>query len=211
MRDQLVATGDATVDAYLALARDMRCPQRVLEDAERALDEAQRRDLRHDGFAGTAEARQRAEKRYDEAKRDLASGRRAEDRAAAAAEASAPHLIPLVAGEVEAIWTDFYAPRDHQSYRDRDGMPDDDTCWCDLRTGDEVHIRYEESRHTVVWQFIELGDPHPDNEDLRIAYYIERSAMRGPGCLVELAVHPQDPVGLHARSTHMTIIWKEQV
>jgi len=208
MRDQLVATGDATMDAYLLLARGMRHPQRLIEDAEHALDEAQRRDQEHHGFHGTAEARQRAEKRYDEAKQALSSARRAEDRAAAAAKASAPHLIDLAAAEVEAMWTDYYAPRDPHHYHHHyvDDKPDDDTLWCDLETGAEVHIRYETSSHTVVWQFVELGEPHPENEALRIARYIERSEMRSPGCPVELAVHPEDPVGLHARSQHMTII-----
>ncbi|WP_344897544.1 hypothetical protein, partial [Nonomuraea antimicrobica] len=135
---------------------------------------------------------------------------RAEDQAARAAKESAlPRLLELAAAEVEAVWNDFYAPRDPRLYRDDDVMPDDDIRWCDLGIGAEVHIRYETTGQTIVWQFVELGDPHPDNEALRAAHYIERSAMRGPGCLVELAVHPEDPVGRHARSKHMTIIQPE--
>lgn len=208
MRDQLVATGDTTLDAYLVLARGMRHLQSILEQAERVLDEAQRRDNEHHGFHGTAEARQRAEKRYDEAKRALAVARRAEDKAARTAQESArPRLFDLAVGEVEAMWTDFYSPRDVQHYYD-DGhdLPDDDTLWCDLETGAEVHIRYATTGQVVVWRFVELGEEHPENQAMHIARYIERSALRGPGCLVELAVNPDHPVGRHARSKHMTII-----
>ncbi|WP_431928753.1 hypothetical protein [Nonomuraea jabiensis] len=207
MRDQLVATGDTAVDAYLLVARDMRHPQRMLEDAENHLVEAQESDAKHNGFCGTAEARQRAEKRFDKAKQALTIARRDEDQAARTAqEAAQPHLFDLAKAEVQAVWNDFYAPRDSQHHHEGGDMPDDDTLWCDLETGAEVHIQYETTGQTIVWQFIELGEPHPENEALRIAHYIESSALRGPGCLVELAVHPEDPVGLHARSKHMTII-----
>ncbi|MEV6033651.1 hypothetical protein AB0L65_21020 [Nonomuraea sp. NPDC052116] len=210
MRDQLVATGDDTLDAYLLVARDMRHPQQMLESAERHLVETQRRDAKENGFHGTAEARQRAEKSYDKAKQALTIARRDEDQARRDAQAAArPRLFELAAAEVEAVWNDFYGPRDPRLYRDDDVMPDDDTRWCDLKIGAEVHIRYETTGQVVVWQFVELGNPHPDNEALKAAHYIERSAMRGPGCLVELAVHPEDPVGRHARSKHMTIIQPE--
>lgn len=207
MRDQLVATSDNTVDAYLLVARGMRHPQRTMEDAENHLVQAQESDAKHNGFHGTAEDRQRAEKRFDKAKQTLTIARHAEDQAARAAQLSAlPRLFELAKTEVEALWSDFYAPGAPQHYCDGGDMPNDDTLWCDLETGAEVHIRYETTGQTIAWQFIELGEPHPENEALRFAHYIERSALRGPGCLVELAVHPEDPVGLHARSQHMTII-----
>ncbi|TMR99586.1 hypothetical protein [Nonomuraea basaltis] len=214
MRDQLVATGNPTLDAYLVLARGMRHPQCLMQQAERALDRAQQRDRDRNGFGGTAKARQRAERSHDEVKRALDVARRAEDQAEDAAQAAAEGaLFMRVADEVEALWDDFYAPRDLQHYRDGDDMPDDPTLWGQLEYGAEVHIRYSTTAQVVVWQFVELGEEHPGNAALRIARYIERSALRGPGCLVELAVHPDDPVGLHARSKHMTIVnpRKEQV
>ncbi|MEV6157915.1 hypothetical protein AB0L53_47010 [Nonomuraea sp. NPDC052129] len=214
MRDQLVATGDATLDAFLLLARGVRHPQRKLEDAESALDEAQRRDREHNGFHGTAEARQRAERSYGKAKQAITDARRAEDQAERTAQAAAlPRLFALANAEVEAMWNDFYGRRDPQRYRDDKGMPDDDTLWCDLEPGAEVHIRYATTGQVMVWQFVELGEEHPENEELRIARYVESSRWRAVPDLVELAVHPEDLVGLHARSDQMTIIQprKEQV
>ncbi|SDL75952.1 hypothetical protein SAMN05421874_128121 [Nonomuraea maritima] len=202
MRDQLVATGDQYLDAFLLLSRGMRYPQRQLEDAETSLREAQKRDHTRNGFHGTAERRQRAEKRYDEAKRELDIARRIEDQADRDIRQTArPQLLALVDAEIEALWGDFYTPRDTTDWR-TDPMPDDPTAWWELQPGAEVHIRYATTG--VRWQFIELGEPHPDAPGMRIARYVERSEMRGVA-VVELAVHPEQPVGRHARSTQMTI------
>ncbi|GAB2918026.1 hypothetical protein ACFMQL_20130 [Nonomuraea fastidiosa] len=209
MRDQLVATGDGTVDAYLAMARDMRHFQRVLEDAEQALVEAKQRELRHNGLRGTSAARLGAEEAYRDAKQMLDLACRDEDLAEAAALAAAPHLAQRVTAEVEALWSDFYGPRDTRDWRE-EPMPDDPTTWDELETGAEVHIRYETKDSTLVWKFAGLGEPHPENPDLRIARCIEHSPLRPHGGLVELAVHPNDRVGTHARSPHMKIIRKEQ-
>ncbi|TMR10982.1 hypothetical protein ETD86_37335 [Nonomuraea turkmeniaca] len=205
MRDQLVVTGDAMVDAYLALARFVRCPQRSLEAAEEVLTEAQQFDRKHNGCYGTAEDRQRAEKRYDEAKQALDLARDAEDKAAGEARQASPRLFDLAEDEVTGLWEDFYGPSGAAYDRSKDDMPDDDTPWCALEPGTMVQIRYLTTGQVVTWQFVELGEPHPDNGALRIARYVERSRWRATPALVELAVDPEAPVGLHARSKYMTI------
>ncbi|MEU4234802.1 hypothetical protein AB0F17_61905 [Nonomuraea sp. NPDC026600] len=206
MRDQLVVAGDAALDAYLALARAARCPQHAVESAEEVLNAARRRDHEKNGFYGTAEARQRAEQRYDDAKRELDLARRNEDKAEDNARKSSPDRFGLAEDEVAGLWEDFYGPSASTYDRHSDDMPDDDTPWCALEPGAEVHIRYATTGQVVAWQFVELGEPHPDDETRRIARYIERSRWRDAPAVVELAVHPQDPVGLHARSQYMTIV-----
>ncbi|MFI7706530.1 hypothetical protein [Nonomuraea sp. NPDC049480] len=106
--DKLVATGNKTVDAYLKTARAMLVPQRTLEDAERRLTRAQENDRRRYGFGGAAEARQRAERRYDEANRDMNSAWRAEKAAAVASCAADLNVHAKAAAAVEVMWIDFY-------------------------------------------------------------------------------------------------------
>jgi hypothetical protein len=70
-RDILVTTGNADADAYLAASRAVLRAHHNLDRARAAWADAEAADERHDGFHGTAERRQRAEKRVDDARRAL--------------------------------------------------------------------------------------------------------------------------------------------
>jgi hypothetical protein len=80
------------------------------------------------------------------------------------------------------------------------------TQWDELEPGAEIHLTYETTGQTIVWRFAGLGEPHPDNERLRIARYTEHGSWRSPDQVVELAVWPDDQVAAYAKTPHVAII-----
>ncbi len=113
---KLVATGDKAVDDYLRIARSTMVPQRTLEDADDSLVRAQEQDTKHSGFRGTAEHRQRCERRYDEAKRALDHALRVENTACDAARGGDPAQFARAANEIATMWRNYY---DRAASRDR--------------------------------------------------------------------------------------------
>lgn len=209
MPDKLVATGNLTVDAYLTIARAMLAPQAMLECSETVLDQAQQADAEHYGFKGTAERRQRAERAYPESNRQALAVRRVEEAAENAARDADPHLYGLAAAEVEAMWDAFYARKyslDQPVQGGPEVLSEVRTQWDELEQGAEIHLTYETTGQTIVWRFIGLSEPHPDNQDLRIVRYTEHGSWRNPDQVVELAVWPDDQVAVHAKTPHMAII-----
>lgn len=111
-RPVLVATGDKHVDHYLRVARETLHFQRALEDAETALTDTQKRYEEYGGDYGTAEARQRAEKRLDDAaftnRGAWAREQRIDKRAAAFGD---PVKHGKAEQEIEAMWEEFYSDK----------------------------------------------------------------------------------------------------
>lgn len=110
-RSVLVATPDQAVNNYLRVARTGLVPQTTLEDAETSLTQAEKRDREHNGFHGTAEQRQRCEKRYDEAARAAGLADRIENAACDAAREGDPAKFALAVNEVSSMWRGFYDRR----------------------------------------------------------------------------------------------------
>ncbi|MGR6915346.1 hypothetical protein ACU635_13970 [[Actinomadura] parvosata] len=202
MTDQLVATGNATVDAYLSIARAMLVPQRTLEDAERRLERAQEEDHEKHGFSGTAEARQS----YDEANRAMQHAWRSEKAAALASAAADSVMHELAAASINAMWRNF---EDRVPFGRGDSTASaarprsDRTRWYELQPGDQIHITYLSGR-SITWTFLGLAGPHPETLRLDVAQYTEQGAWRDPAQVRELAVHPDDEVS-HIHLTAYTV------
>ncbi|MEV0307825.1 hypothetical protein [Nonomuraea fuscirosea] len=201
MSDQLVATGNATVDDYLSIARAMLVPQRTLEDAERRLNQTQKADRERHGFGGTAEDRQRAERRYDEANRAVQHARRSEKVAAEASAAADLVMHKRAAATLGAMWQHYYNlhPFDKGDTEAAKRPPSDRDRWYELQPGDQIHITYLSGR-SLTWTFLGLVGPHPETVRLDVAQYTEHGTWRDPTQVRELAVYPDD----HVSHVHLT-------
>ncbi|MEU6719864.1 hypothetical protein ABZ897_51135 [Nonomuraea sp. NPDC046802] len=201
MPDRLVATGNKAVDSYLTIARAMLVPQRTLENAKRRLDDAQKADHKQHGFGGTAEARQRAERRYDEANRGMQHAWRSE-KAAAVASATADFVMhERATASISAMRRHFddLRPFDRSDDVADKRPPSDRDRWLELEPGDQIHITYRSGR-AMTWTFLGLAGPHPETPRLDVARYTEQGTWRDPAQVRELAAHPDD----HVSHVHLT-------
>ncbi|MEV4748966.1 hypothetical protein AB0K21_21530 [Streptosporangium sp. NPDC049248] len=110
-RNELVATGDPAMNAYLQMARTMRVPQCTLEDAEDALTKAQERHRHQVGDRDSVEHLRRYVDSYARAKEDADDAWEREKVTYDTAREGDPHAYDLVCTEVEAMWNDFYLVR----------------------------------------------------------------------------------------------------
>ncbi|MER7366001.1 hypothetical protein [Nonomuraea wenchangensis] len=211
MPDQLVATGNATVDDYLSIARAMLVPQRTLEDADRRLERAQQADREKHGFGGTAEARQRAERLYDEANRAIQHARRVEKAAANASAAADLVMHKRTVATLNAMWQHFYDlhPFGQDDTEAAKRPPSDRDRWYELQPGDQIHVTYLSGR-SLTWTFLGLVGPHPETVRLDVAQYTEHGTWQDPAQVRELAVHPDDPVSHVHLTAHLVKISRKE-
>lgn len=120
IRDRLVYPGNPAADAYLRAGRNLLAAQVEEESSRSEWLQAVDRDDKRNGFYGSAEARQRAEGRYDAHRHQLVAARRLEGSTKKAAtefveQADGPAsrnsrlaALALVEGELIAVWADYY-------------------------------------------------------------------------------------------------------
>ncbi|MEU4406262.1 hypothetical protein AB0F88_17205 [Streptosporangium sp. NPDC023963] len=139
IRDRLVYTRSPEANAYLRAGVAALFAQYEADDGRAHWFHAVARDERLNGFGGSAERRQRAERLYDECRRALSLALHARTRALREAEQADLVAAALVREELAAISRDCRALRDAAAAAAGDGPPSLE----DARQSSEHSIRHK--------------------------------------------------------------------